>query len=125
RAAVVSGLLGAAGLVAVATPAMAQDNGSTNGSGTTNGSTNGSGNGSDLGTTTTGGTATTGGATTSPITGATSGVLPHTGGTAAARRSPVSSSTTSTPAWSPRSPRPPTGCTMRTTSPRGAPSSRP
>lgn len=83
RAAVVSGLLGAAGLVAVATPAMAQDNGSgTNGSGTTNGSGNGSGNGSDLGTTTTGGTATTGGATTAPITASDSGVLPHTGGTA-------------------------------------------
>ena len=91
RAAVVSGLLGAAGLVAVASPAHAQDNGSDNGSdaGADNGSDagNGSDNGSDAGATTTGGT-TTGGtaeATTGdlPVTGANAGATLALGGAAA------------------------------------------
>jgi hypothetical protein len=90
RAAMISGLLGAAGLVIVAEPVKAQDNGTDNGTdaGSTNGTDNGSDNGTDNGTdagATTGSTdsaPTTGGSTTGG-TDSTTGHLAATGGSAA------------------------------------------
>ena len=74
RAAVVSGVLGAAGLVAVAAPVQAQDNGTDTDNGTDNGTENGTDNGTDQG---------TGGPTTAaPSTTQGNGNLPNTGGVA-------------------------------------------